>query len=392
MSISKDDSRWMSRALQLAKRGRYTVKPNPSVGCVIVSNGQLLGEGWHHHAGGAHAEVNAITQAASNAVGSNATGSQAKGATAYVTLEPCNHHGRTGPCTQALIKAGIHRVVFAMKDPNPLVSGQGIDALKKAGILVDGPLLEEQARAINLGFISRMERQRPWLRGKIAVSLDGRTAMASGESQWITGAQARSDVQRWRAQSSAIVTGVDSVLHDNSRLTLRRKELTVDNAFVDIETVLALAPLRVVLDSRLRIPEDAAILEGPFHTLVVTSLAELELQSEKVKALASLGPHISIEAIGANNEGRLCLDSLLALLAKKECNEVLLEAGATLVGAFLKAGLIDEFIIYQAPVLLGSTARPMLSLALDTMAEKKNLRIIDQRKIGDDQRIIARVE
>ncbi|MFT6387964.1 MAG: diaminohydroxyphosphoribosylaminopyrimidine deaminase [Cellvibrionaceae bacterium] len=372
----------MSLALQLAERGRYTAKPNPCVGCVIVIDNRLLGEGWHHQAGTAHAEANALTDA----------GSKTKGATAYVTLEPCNHQGRTGPCTHALIKAGIHRVVFAMQDPNPLVAGQGVSVLKSAGIIVDGPILESQARAVNPGFISRMERKRPWLRCKIAMSMDGRTAMASGESQWITGASARSDGQRWRARSGAIVTGIDSVLHDNSRLTLRKKELALNEAFVDVETVLALAPVRVVLDTRLRIPEDAAILDRSSRTLLLTSSAELELQPEKVKVLESLGSHISIEAIDVSKDGRLCLASLLTLLAEKECNEVLLEAGATLLGSFLKAGLIDEFIIYQAPVLLGSTARPMLTLPLELMAEKKRLHIIDQRKMGDDQRIIARIE
>lgn len=381
MSVTSDDKQWMSRALQLAERGRYTAKPNPCVGCVIVADGVLIGEGWHHKAGLAHAEVNALASAAA----------KASGATAYVTLEPCNHQGRTGPCTQALISAGVSRVVFAMQDPNPLVAGQGLEVLRQAGISVDGPLLEAEARSINPGFISRMERQRPWVRCKMATSMDGRTAMASGESQWITGPAARADVQRWRAQSSAIVTGINSVLLDDSRLTLRRGELHLPE-FADLDSAFELAPLRVVLDSQLRIPLDAAILSDEAETLVLTLPSTIEEQAEKVAALRALGSHIKLEAVAANSGGELCLQALLDLLAKRECNEVLLETGATLAGGFLRSDLIDELIIYQAPVLMGSDARPMMALPLENMAEKKNLLIIDRCDIGQDQRILARFD
>lgn len=388
-SISKagEDSRWMSLALQLAERGRYTTKPNPSVGCVIVSEGCLVGEGWHQRAGTAHAEVHAL----------NMAGLKAKGATAYVTLEPCFHHGRTGPCCEALIQAGVSRLVFAMQDPNPLVAGQGLNALRHAGIVVDGPVLETAARDINRGFISRMERNRPWLCCKIATSIDGRSAMASGESQWITGTAARKDVQRLRACSSAIVTGIDSILQDNSRLNLRPDELVLSEGS-DVDAVVALAPLRVVLDTHLRLGEataaganvSPAILDETAPTLILTSEASLASQTQKVAILKSLGTHVSLEALPVGDDGHLCLESVLALLAERACNQVLVEAGARLSGAFLKAGLIDELIVYQAPVLLGSEARPMMDLVLHKMSEKKSLKVIDQRKLGNDQRTIFR--
>jgi len=384
---AREDFRWMSLALQLAERGRYTTKPNPSVGCVIVSEGCLVGEGWHQRAGSAHAEVHAL----------NMAGLKAKGATAYVTLEPCFHHGRTGPCCEALIQAGVSRLVFAMQDPNPLVAGQGLNALRHAGIVVDGPVLEMAARDINRGFISRMERKRPWLCCKIATSIDGRTAMASGESQWITGTAARKDVQRLRACSSAIVTGIDSVLQDNSRLNLRPDELVLYD-YIDVDTVVALAPLRVVLDTHLRLGEataaganvSPAILDETAPTLILTSEASLASQTQKVAILKSLGAHVSVEALPVGGDGHLCLESVLALLAERACNQVLVEAGARLSGAFLKAGLIDELIVYQAPVLLGSEARPMMDIALHKMSEKKSLNVIDQRKLGNDHRTIFR--
>lgn len=242
MALTRDDHRFMARALRLAERGLYTTMPNPRVGCVLVKNQQIIAEGWHVRAGEGHAEVNALRIAAE----------QARGATAYVTLEPCNHTGKTGPCSQALIDAGVARVVYAMEDPNPLVSGRGLERLAAAGIEVDGPLFEEQARALNPGFITRMERKRPLLRCKMAMSLDGRTAMASGESKWITSPKARADVQRLRAASCAIVTGIGSVLQDNSQLTLRARELGLPRA----EDIARRQPLRVILDSRLQLPRE----------------------------------------------------------------------------------------------------------------------------------------
>ncbi len=390
MPVTHDDHRWMSRALQLAERGRYTAKPNPCVGCVIVgSNGVLLGEGWHQQAGQVHAEVNALKAAGT-----------VEGATAYITLEPCSHYGRTGPCVEALINAGIKRVVCAMKDPNPLVSGQGFLALTAAGLVVDGPEPEWQglARQLNPGFIVRMEQQRPLIRAKVAVSLDGRTAMASGESQWITGAAARRDVQRWRARSSAVVTGIESILLDNSRLSLRRQELGFSDDYIVgkndleksayIDRVLSLAPIRVVLDSQLRIPVDAAVLDHAAKTMIFCSESVLLEQADKVHQLTGLGEHIIVESLPVEETGRLSLSHLLCKLANEECNEILVEAGATLTGAFVEQNLIDELIVYQAPILLGSSGRPMVNLPLQNMVEKKLLTMVDQRRIGDDQRMI----
>ncbi len=378
MSLNAEDSQWMAHALCLAKRGRYTARPNPCVGCVLVKVNQgqskVVGEGWHYRAGEPHAEVNAIA----------AAGIEAKGATAYVTLEPCNHQGRTGPCTQALIRAGVERVVYAMQDPNPLVAGQGLSTLKDAGVKVDGPLLETEARALNLGFISRMERQRPWVRFKVAISLDGRTAMANGESQWITGTAARADVQKWRARSSAIVSGIGSIVQDNSRLTLRKDALKLPNA----ADVIQNPPLRVLLDSQLTVPLDAEILSSEAKTLVITTSDTIAQKQDK---MAKFGNHVLVEAVPIDSSGKLSLQHVLALLAHHECNEVLLETGSKLAGAFLQQNLIDEFLIYQAPLILGSEARPMFELPLQHMVDGRRLDVIDKRDIGGDQRMIARM-
>lgn len=371
--FTESDYHWMAKALQLAENGRYTAHPNPCVGCVIVREGELLGEGWHYRAGDPHAEVNAI----------RSTDKDIRGACAYVTLEPCNHDGRTGPCTQQLIQKGIIRVVYAMKDPNPLVGGQGLAALQKAGLKVDGPLMEVEARALNPGFISRMERQLPWLRCKMAASLDGRTALDNGDSQWITGPAARSDVQRWRARSSAIITGIGSILQDNSRLTLRADELNLPNT----ADVVNHPPLRVVLDSHLRIPLDAQVLQGN-TTLVFTTESASVNAVDKVETLRSKA--CTVIPLANGPQGRLDLLEILSILVDHyQCNEVLLEAGATLAGAFLQQQLIDEFIIYQAPVLLGSHSMPLFELPISFMSEKIHLNIVDCRQIGQDQRIIA---
>lgn len=353
------DERWMQRACELALEGLNTTTPNPRVGCVLVdADGNLIAEGFHRKAGEAHAEVAALQQA----------GDAARGATAYVTLEPCNHHGRTGPCTEALIAAGIAEVVFGMEDPNPRVSGQGLERLRSAGVRVRGPVLESQVRALNPGFIQRMTQGRPWIRCKLAMSLDGRTAMASGESFWITGEPARADVQQWRARSCAIVTGIASVLKDDPALTVR------DPAFGENPR----QPLRVVVDSRLRTPPEARLLRMPGTTAVATC--------------AFNRPQIGAEIWGLPSvAGAVDLTALAGKLAERGCNEVLVEAGPTLAGSFLRAGLIDELIIYAAPKLLGSNARPLFDLPLSFMAEAVQLEIDDARRIGEDWRFLARV-
>jgi diaminohydroxyphosphoribosylaminopyrimidine deaminase/5-amino-6-(5-phosphoribosylamino)uracil reductase len=377
-----NDIKWMAYALQLAKKGRYTARPNPCVGCVLVAtvNGveYIVGQGWHYRAGEAHAEVNAINDARKN-------NHNIKNAVAYVTLEPCSHKGKTGPCTQALIAAGISRVAYGMKDPNPLVAGQGIQALIDAGISVDGPLLEQEAKALNKGFVQRMLVKKPWVRCKIAASLDGRTAMASGESQWITGSEARADVQKWRASSCAIISGIGSVLQDDSRLTIRKDQLCLPN----VDDVLANPPLRVLLDTYLQVPLDAAILKSDAKTLLIVSRQTLKAAQAKIANILELGDHLSVIAVSADEDNKLSLSEVLSALAKLDCNEVLLESGSKLAGAFLQKNLVDELIIYQAPIFLGHKARQMFDLPLDKMSQKKTLKIIDQRNFGQDTRIIA---
>ncbi|SFH23274.1 bifunctional diaminohydroxyphosphoribosylaminopyrimidine deaminase/5-amino-6-(5-phosphoribosylamino)uracil reductase RibD [Modicisalibacter xianhensis] len=363
---------WMARALVLARRGLYTTDPNPRVGCVLVKNRRKVGEGWHRKAGEAHAEVNALREA----------GDAARGATAYVTLEPCSHQGRTGPCAVALIDAGVKKVVVAMQDPNPLVAGRGIARLREAGIEVEVGLLEDQARALNPGFIARMSRQRPFVRLKMAMSLDARTAMASGESQWITGPSARTEVQRLRARSSAIMTGVESIIFDNSRLTVRAEQLDLEQA----DSISQRQPLRVVVDTRLRMPLAAACLREPGRTLIATCAAE----SPRRRKLEEAGAEVLV--LGCDINGRVDLAALLTYLAREEsCNEVLLETGATLAGSMLDAELIDEMHLFVAPTLLGGEARPLFALpGLERMAQQRPLQIDDIRAVGRDWRIIAR--
>jgi len=364
-----DDAGFMAQALRLAERGQYTTMPNPRVGCVLVKNGQVVGEGWHYRAGEGHAEVNAL----------RAAGDQAKGATAYVTLEPCSHTGRTGPCCRALIDAGVVRVVYAMEDSNPTVSGRGLEILRAAGVQVAGPLLEDDARALNPGFLKRMERGLPLVRCKLAMSLDGRTAMADGRSKWVTGRKSREDVQRLRARSCAIVSGIDTVLFDNAALTVRADELGLDNA-VD---AAARQPLRVILDSRLRLPLSAELLRHPSPILLVHNNGE-----EASQKLRGWPAHVELLALPGKDE-RIDLTALLKLLAQRECNEVLVEAGATLAGSFLRRGLLDEVLVYMAPKLLGSSARPLFDLPLNTMGAALLLNIKDIRAVGEDWRITA---
>lgn len=379
-AFSDADHRYMARALQLARQGLYTTDPNPRVGCVIVQQpsgqpGHIVGEGFHVRAGEPHAEVHAL----------NAAGEQAKGATAYVTLEPCSHTGRTGPCALALKNAQVARVVVAMVDPNPQVSGQGIELLKAAGIDVQIGLLEQDARALNPGFIARMQHKRPFVRLKMAMSLDGRTAMGSGESQWITGPEARSHVQRLRARSSAILSGVDSIIMDDSRLTLRADQLQVENA----DIVALRQPLRVIVDTCLRLPLAAACLSEPGRTLIMTTPAH---SSEKRAKLTVAGAEVHV--FEAGSDGRLPLGELLDWLAENEqVNELLVETGATLAGALLDARLVDELQLFVAPTLLGGEAKPLFALpGLSQMADQRRLTIHDIRAIGRDWRIIASPE
>jgi diaminohydroxyphosphoribosylaminopyrimidine deaminase / 5-amino-6-(5-phosphoribosylamino)uracil reductase len=360
------DRRFLARAIELAWRGLGTTDPNPRVGCVVVKDGRTVGEGWHVRAGHAHAEVNALA----------AAGDSARGATAYVSLEPCCHHGRTPPCTDALIGAGIARVVYAIGDPNPRVAGGGAARLRAAGVEVTGGLLTGDARRLNEGFLARLERGRPWLRLKVAASLDGRTALADGRSRWITCPDARRDVQRLRARSSAVVTGIGTVLADDPELTVR------DEPSGELRQ-----PLRVVADSRLRTPPTARILKAPGPVLVVGAAG----QAAPPPALAGAGAEVRILAADAG--GQVDLRALVGELAARECNEVLVEAGPALNGAFLTAGLVDELVVYQAPHVLGSTAHGMFSLPpLESMAARPAFRLADVRRVGADLRLTYRPE
>jgi len=357
---------YMARALMLAARGRYTTDPNPRVGCVLVRDGKVVGEGWHVRAGGPHAEIHAL----------RAAGVRARGATAYVTLEPCSHHGRTPPCTEALISAGVRRVVAAMPDPNPRVGGSGFACLRAAGIEVLPGVLAAEAERLNPGFVTRMRHGRPWVRCKLAMSLDGRTAMASGESRWITGEDARRDVHRWRACSSAILTGVGTVLTDDPSLTVRLE----GDEFAELRQ-----PLRVILDSRLRIPAGARLLGLPGETLILTGAAD----HEKMARLQRAG--VSIVTLPMR-DGQLDLAAVLAYLGRMEINEVHLEAGATLSGALLAGGWVDELLLYVAPHLMGDAARGLFHLpGLERMDQRIGLTISDIRAVGCDWRIIAAV-
>jgi diaminohydroxyphosphoribosylaminopyrimidine deaminase/5-amino-6-(5-phosphoribosylamino)uracil reductase len=372
-AIHLEDEHWMSQAISLAKEGLYTTHPNPRVGCVIVKDEKIVGKGFHFRAGEPHAEVHALRDA----------GDQAVGATAYVTLEPCSHFGRTPPCCDALINAGVTRVVAAMTDPNPEVSGRGLKRIEDAGISVLSGILEDEARALNPGFLKRMELGVPYVRIKQAMSLDGRTAMASGESQWITGALARSDVQRLRARSDAIITGVDSILHDDSSLTVRQQELGLTSSLAT--EIVKQQPLRVVLDSQLRIPESAKILTLPGETLVVCSN---HADADKQRRLEQLGVTVWTQT----SEPRIDLLELLKRLTKeRSINEVLVEAGARLSAAFISEGLVDECWTYIAPKLMGQAARPLVTLPLDAMADAIPLSFEEVTRVGDDIRVISKL-
>jgi len=356
MSFS-DDARWMARAVNLARNGIYTTAPNPHVGCVLVKHGQIIAEGWTQRPGFAHAEVAALAQT-----------QEAKGATAYVTLEPCSHYGRTGPCCDALIAAGISRVVVAMTDPNPQVSGRGLQKMREAGIEVVLGVLQQEAALLNRGFFKRMTQSLPWICSKLAMSLDGRTAMASGESQWITSPQARQDVQRFRAASSAILTGIGTVLADDPQL----------NARVDFDFT---PPIKVVLDSALRMPLSAKLLKTPGETWVFTAGND----TAKQLALQDLGCKI----IQVDNQaGHLDLAQVFKRLAELEINTVWIEAGATLNGSLLSSGLVDEWMVYMATCVLGHEGRSLFHLpGLQAMTDKKQLNLINIRQLGPDLRL-----
>ncbi|UZE05699.1 bifunctional diaminohydroxyphosphoribosylaminopyrimidine deaminase/5-amino-6-(5-phosphoribosylamino)uracil reductase RibD [Pseudomonas corrugata] len=359
------DAHYMARALELARRGHYTTHPNPRVGCVIVRDGQIVGEGWHIRAGEPHAEVHAL----------RAAGELARGATAYVTLEPCSHHGRTPPCADALVNAGVARVVAAMQDPNPEVAGRGLQRLAQVGIATESGMLEGEARQLNQGFLKRMEHGLPFVRVKLAMSLDGRTAMESGESQWITGPAARSVVQRLRAQASVVLTGADTVLADNARLTVRADELGLDADQTAL--IMSRPPLRVLVDGRLRVPLDAPFFKaGP--ALVATCMAVEEQYANSPECM-----------IVAGDDGQVDLRRLLVELAARGVNEVLVEAGPRLAGAFARQGLVDEFQIFLAGKFLGSSARPLLDWPLAHMKDAPALKITEIRAVGDDWRVIA---
>jgi len=380
VSTSGDADRvYLARALELAARGLYTCDPNPRVGCVLVRDGRIVGEGWHVRAGQPHAEVHAL----------RAAGAAARGATAYVTLEPCRHHGRTPPCTEALIGAGVARVVAAMEDPDPRTAGQGLEMLRAAGLEVECGLLAAEAEALNRGFVMRHRRGRPWVTCKAAMTLDGRTATAAGESRWITSAAARRDVQRLRARSSAVMTGIGTVLADDPSLTVRPDELG-PQADWDRQTAGALdgppavlQPLRVVVDSGLRLPAGGRLLTAPGALLIATVSADErpDLTARAELEICRLPAH----------EGRVDPAALLAALAGRGINELLLEAGPRLCGAMLQAQLVDEVVIYLAPRLLGDAAMGLFSLpGLERLDQAVELAISDIRAVGCDWRITAR--
>jgi diaminohydroxyphosphoribosylaminopyrimidine deaminase/5-amino-6-(5-phosphoribosylamino)uracil reductase len=362
--VTDIDRRCMARALELAELGLATTDPNPRVGCVIARNGAIIGEGWHERAGEPHAEIRALQSARESVVG----------ATLVVTLEPCSHFGRTPPCADAIIAARIGRVVYAMRDPNPRVAGAGIERLKAAGIETEGGLLEAEARALNCGYVQRMTHGLPWVRVKLAASLDGRTALANGDSRWITGDAARSDVQHWRARSSAILTGSGTVLHDDPQLNVR----TGDGQ------PAARQPLRVIADSELKTPPAARVLSPPGQVLIFAS-SSTGPQRSKLEARGA-----RIEQVPAGTAG-IDLRAMLRRLGELEINEVWVEAGAQLAGALVNERLVNELVIYFAPDLLGDNARGMFELPeLRALEDKWSTEFTDVRLIGRDLRVIAK--
>jgi riboflavin biosynthesis protein RibD len=365
--FSAEDHFYMSRALQLAAQGRFTTSPNPNVGCVIVKNGQIVGEGFHYKAGEPHAEVHALRMAGHNA----------QGATAYVTLEPCSHFGRTPPCADALVNAGVARVVAAMEDPNPQVSGRGMRRLAAAGIEIQAGLLQKQAEVLNPGFIKRMRHGLPYVRLKLAASLDGRTALANGASQWITSPEARADVQRWRALSSAILTGADTVLTDDPSMNVRWEQLPA-SAQSTYPAANVRQPIRIIIDSQQRIQASARLFSLPGEIW----LARHKKQNQWPEQVHQL-------IIPLAESGKLDLRLLMQQLAQRNINDIWVEAGASLAGALVDAGLVDELILYLAPKLMGNPARGLVNLPeFQHMAEVAEWQWQDVRKIGNDLRLI----
>lgn len=369
MSFTELDHHYMARAIELASKGRFTTAPNPNVGSVIVRDGEVVGEGYHRQAGGPHAEVFALCQAEH----------LASGATCYVTLEPCSHYGRTGPCALALVNAGVKKVIVAMLDPNPLVAGRGIQILQDAGIEVQLGLLEEQARALNPGFLSRMERQKPYIRLKLATSLDGRIALSNGKSQWISSEQSRSDVQLMRAQAHAILSTATTVLADNARLTVRSEGLAIPS----LDDGSVRQPIRVILDRSLK-------LTG--QELLFSQNGPIVLVHDKQFKPAFEHPHVRFIALDADESG-LNLNELMPVLAAENINDLWVEAGAVLAGSLWQAGLVDELIVYQAPVLLGDKAKAMLQLPnYSELCEAQHFVWTSVERLGPDLKLTARLE
>ena len=370
--FSEFDRSAMARALELAARGLETAHPNPRVGCVIARGERIVGEGWHARTGEPHAEVHAL----------RAAGDAAAGATAYVTLEPCSHHGRTPPCADALLRAGIARVVFAVDDPNPQVNGRGAQVLREQGLRVESGLLAEAAADLNIGFLQRMRTGRPWVRVKLAMSLDGRTALANGESHWITESAARQDVQHWRARSGAVLTGIGTVLADDPRLDVRL-EAPAQGARPPL--------LRVVLDSRLRTPPQARLFSVSGEVLLATLAPPAGEQADYAHRRAALEGRATLVTLEPDAQGQVPLAELLALLGRRDINELWVEAGPRLAGALLGAQLVDELILYVAPRLIGPQGRPLAELpGLAQLEDSPWFAIMDSRQIGADLRLRLR--
>ncbi|RHW78022.1 bifunctional diaminohydroxyphosphoribosylaminopyrimidine deaminase/5-amino-6-(5-phosphoribosylamino)uracil reductase RibD [Colwellia sp. RSH04] len=387
----------MAQATRLAQKGLYTTSPNPRVGCVLVKNNQVIGEGYHQKAGQGHAEVNAIADVKKRYPESFTE--QLKGCTAYVTLEPCSHFGLTPPCAQGLINANVGRVVSAMVDPNPSVSGRGLAMLEAAGITSQFGLLEQEAKALNVGFIKRMTTNFPYVRCKLAASLDGKTAMANGESQWITGSHARQDVQRLRAKSCAVISGADSVIFDNAKMNIRWQEL--GELRHQYAQNLVRQPVRVIIDSQQRLTPDLEIFQQHSPIIIVgieknkSVIQDLEKPPQWPHFVEHVTVNESIQAkhqLNSSDKAKVDLADLLKTLAKRGFNEVLVESGAKLSGAFIEQDLVDELILYQAPKLMGTEAKGLVNMpSIESLSAAKNLDIVDINMVGNDIRITAKL-